>query len=548
MTGTGRDHTFHEIRPVQTLRTPAFELREGRGHGDFADHDRRLEEIAREAAAADTSRTARLLAPPVAALSELSLYLGDDGEDLLEDARANVGNGEYRTALELLTEFLETSPEHQEARYLRAFCLFHLAGGNRTQALRVLRPLRDEPLPEDLRPRVSELRRELRRLLTPVEITAYAETSRSDPEGALERVEAFLELAPEEGSLSYLLAVGQARAGDTELALETAERGAREADTDKEGVAAYARRLRLVVLIPHAARAVAAFKDGEPRRARRELAAMDPHRRRAVVLDDFEAHLRLVDKHGDRTPYPEPRLSEDRAEDLYTLLAEADTQRAANLLAMGRVEGAKRLMENLLPLVPGFRWLNFLYAACLLSLGQDPDRAAVCAEIAQRDPTLAQAPELLRAIRDWQEAAVVNPVVKEYVDIMESVRGGVSEAARLTTVRTRLTDLRRRLPQLRGRTRTEVGRQVVRQLDDAIVERLGEIELVAASMAVSDLVGRFNALAQQGRGASPHMTRAQLSGILQDARRLRRDSARTLSTDSRKLLDELIGTIARALG
>lgn len=40
MTGTGRDHTFHEIRPVRTLRTPAFRLKEVRRHADLAEHDR----------------------------------------------------------------------------------------------------------------------------------------------------------------------------------------------------------------------------------------------------------------------------------------------------------------------------------------------------------------------------------------------------------------------------------------------------------------------------------------------------------------------------
>lgn len=547
MTGTGRDHTFHEIRPVQALRTPSFELKEVRSHQDLADHDRRLDELAREAAAAETSRTAQLLAPPVATLTEMTLHLGDDGEDLLEDARANVGNGDHRTALELLEEYLHTAPDHQEARYLRAFCLFHLGEGNRAQALRILRPLRDEPLPADLRERVQELRRELRRLLTPLEITAYAETSRSDPGGALERVEAFLELAPEEGTLSYLLALGQARAGDLERALDTAERGAEEADTDKERVAAYARRLQLIVLTQHAAPAVAAFKDGHPQRALGELAAMDPRRRHDVVLDDFEAHLRLVIRQGNRTPYPEPRLPAGRAEDLYTLIAESDAQHAAGLMKIGRLEDAEWLMARLLAVVPGFSWLNFLYAACLLRLGRDPDRAAACAEIARRDPTLSQASELLQVIREWQEATAINPVIKAYLGAMESVRDDVS-AARLTTLRTQLTGLQRGLPDLRRRTRTEAGAQVVHQLGEAIAARLTEIDQALTSDAVSDLVRRFNDLANQVSLADRYTMRARLNAILQDARQLRRESGRTLTSQARKLLDELIGTITRMLG
>ncbi|WP_105971239.1 alkyl sulfatase dimerization domain-containing protein [Streptomyces geranii] len=544
MTGTGRDHTFHELRPVQTLRTPSFQLNAATGHAGLVGLEPRPEDIAREAAAA-ISRTTQLLAPPVAALAELSLHLGDHGEDLLEDARANVADGEYRLAAELLTEFLETSPDHQEARYLHAFCLFHLAGENRTRALRVLRPLRDEPLPDDLRARVGELRGELRRLLTPAEIASYAETSRSDPRGALERLAAFLELVPEEGTLSYLVAAGKADAGYPEAALDIAERGAREADTDGERVAAYARRLSLVVLVPYVGRAVAAFKDGEPQQARRELAAIAPRRRGAVVLDDFDAFLQFVGPRGDRTPYPQPRLTEDRAEDLYTLIAGPDTERAAGMLATGRFDAAKRVMDDLLPLLPGFRRLNFFYAVCLLCLGRDPDRAAVCAEIAVRDRTLPQAPELLRAIRDWQEAMVINPVVKAYVDAMEGVRHEVSPAS-LTLLRDRLTNLRRRIPELRRAARSEVGIDVVRQLDEAIAARLSEIERAETTIAVSELLTRFTEVAGLLGRPDRYTPRTRLDDLLREAKALR--TRRGLTAESQVVLDQLIAAVSTISG
>jgi thioredoxin-like negative regulator of GroEL len=543
VTATG-DHSFQELRPVQALRTPSFELKEVRGHGDLVDdHDRRLAELAREAEKARPSGTPQLLAVPVATLTEITLQLGDDGEDLLEDARANVGNGNYPTALELLQEYLEIAPEHQEARYLRAFCLFHMGGDKRVQALRILRPLRDEPLPEDLRERVRELRGELRRLLTPVEITAYAGAADSDPEGALDRVAAFLELAPEEGTLSYLLALGQARAGQLEEALDTAERGAAEADTDRERVAAYARRLKLALLIPHAEPALTAFRTGALRRAREELAAMDPHWRRTRVLDDLDEHIRRL-LSGTRGPSYAETLPEERAEDLYTLVAESDAQHAAGLMGVGRLEEAERLMAHLLSLVPGFRWLNFLYAACLLRLGHDPDRAVSCAETALRDPTIAQAPELLEAVRNWQEAAAVNPAVKDYVDTMEAVRDGVT-AADLDTLRARLTDLRRRIPELRGKTSSEVGKQVVQQLDEAVAARLAELDQVERSMAVSDLVRRFNELPDRVGRTDRQRMRAELGAVLQEARRLRRESG--LPQEARHTLDQLIGLISRTL-
>ncbi|GAA2462959.1 hypothetical protein ACFPFX_25385 [Streptomyces mauvecolor] len=627
MTGTGRDHTFQEIRPVQSLHAPAFEFTEVTGHGDFAEHDRRLEELAREAAAAAASETALVLAPPLADAGGMSLDLGSGDEDLLEDARANATAQEYDLALELLGEYLGAHPEHQEGRYLRAYCLYHLDGPGQLEALRVLRPLRDEPLADDgLRDRIRDLRRELRRRLTPPEVTAYTQSMRTDPRGALARVEAFLELAPEEGTLSYLLALGQARGGDLERALDTAERGAAQADADGDQVAAFARRLRLALLTPHAAPAVSAFKTGDLDRARRELARMDPRWRRSVVVDDFDAYLALLHGRTDRRAAPPaPRLPADRTEDLYSLIADADGQHAAELMRAGRAEQAERLLAQVLALVPRFPWINFLYAACLYRLLRDPDRAAACAETALRDPTLTQARELLETIRSWQEATLVNPVVDEYVAAMESVRGGVS-VERLGALRQRLVALEHVLPSLSSSVRSETGAQIVRELGQAVGQRLvevtdaivvgglyekydrlmssvkggisdardadrlghaldgiaaeiksvrkaarkgagdqldelaalvvsrrSEVEKVKTGIQVSALVRRFNELAEQQSEplarlrADPYTVRSRLGGILEDARRLRRDAKRTLDSRDQTLLDELISTISRTL-
>ncbi|KOU39619.1 hypothetical protein [Streptomyces sp. WM6378] len=498
MTGTGRDHTFQEIRPVQSLHAPAFEFTEVTGHGDFAEHDRRLEELARQAAAAVASETALVLAPPVASLLEMSLDLGSDDEDLLEDARANAAAREYELALELLDEYLGAHPEHQEGRYLRAYCLYHLDGQGQLEALRILRPLRDEPPADDgLRDRIRDLRRELRRRLAPAEVTAYTQSVRTDPRGALARVEAFLELAPEEGTLSYLLALGQARGGDLERALDTAERGAAQADVDGEQVAALARRLRLALLAPHAAPAVSAFKTGDLDRARRELARMDPRWRRSLVVDDFDAYLTLLLGRADqRATPPAPRLPADRTEDLYSLIADADGQRAADLMRAGQAEQAERLLAHVLALVPRFPWLNFLYAACLYRLLRDPDRAAACARIALRDPTLTQARELLETIKSWQEASLVNPVVDAYVAAMESVRGGVS-VERLAALRLRLVGLERTIPALSAAVHSETGTQIVRELGQAIGQRLVEI---ADAMAVGGLYEKYDRLMSSVKG------------------------------------------------
>ncbi|MFF7484763.1 hypothetical protein ACFZBC_04590 [Streptomyces luteogriseus] len=483
-------HAFRDVGPVQSLRTPSFEFAEVTRHADLAEHDRRLDELARRAHTAPVAdRLLELSAVAPDTLQEMSLVIGDDGEDLLEDGRANAHAGEYGTALELLTEYLRGRPGHQEARYLRAFCMYRLDGQDRVEALRILRPLRDEPMEDGLREQVRELRRELRRLLTPLEVGAYARTARSDPRSALERAEAFLELAPEEGSLCCLVALGQARGGALDQALETATRGAAEADVDREQVSALARRLLLPYLRPAAAQAVAAFKARNPRLARAELARMESRWRRSAVIEDFDAYLALCVTGWTGASPPAPRLPDDRADDVYSLIAESDGQSAAALMQAGLAEAAEQVLARVLPLVPGFRWLNFLYAACLLRLGRDPERAAACAEIAERDATITQAGELLAAIRGWQEATVINPAVDEYVAAMKSVSGGASSDS-LARLRTRLTVLRQGLPTLRAAALSEQGRQVVGELEKAIGQRLSEVE---GAMVVADLYAGYDA-------------------------------------------------------
>ncbi|MFJ5047188.1 hypothetical protein [Streptomyces sp. NPDC088719] len=634
MTGAADDrHSFREISPVRPLGTPSFTFSAITRQADLAEHDQRLDEIARRPDSKPV--TSRPLELPPAPLMEMSLVLDDDGEDLLEDARANAHDGRYDIALELLTEYLRDRPEHQEARYLSAFCMYRLDGQDQVTALRMLRPLRDEPMADGLRGQVRELRRALRGRLTPVEISAYARTARSDPRGALERAKAFLELAPEEGSLSYLVALGQAKDGALEQALDTATRGAEEADVDKEQVESLVRTLLLSLLRPAVAPAVKAFKAGDARLARAELSRMDPGRRRNSVVDDLDAYLALCVAGPNRAAPPTPGLPPDRADAVYSLIAEADGQTAATLMQSGHFEAAEHVLARVLPLVSGFSWLNFLYAACLLRLGRDPERAAACAEIARRDATLTQAGELLEAISGWQEATVINPAVAEFVAAMKSAADGASPD-RLATLRTRLTTLQRGLPTVRAAARTGQGRQVVRELEEAIVQRLAdvadamavgalydrydavmapaaggiastaaadrlarsleelaavikgerhrarqgagrdpledlaklvsarraELDRVRTGLKVSDVVRRFNDLAKpppapfssasagllQPPAPDPYTMRTELSRILGEARKLRRDHGRTLDPEHLKLLDQLIGAISKVLG
>jgi hypothetical protein len=288
-------------------------------------------------------------------------------------------------------------------------------------------------------------------------------------------------------------------------------------------------------------------------------------------------------------------------EDVYSLIAEPEAQHGVRLINAGNAQDAERLLAAELPHVPGWPWLNFLYAVSLYVLGRDLDRAAAAADVARRDPSITQAGDLITAIHARQEATIINPALDEFAAALETVRGGAT-VERLQALDGRLKRLRRELPVLEAATLTPGGRQTVRDLAAAIEARLaevasvtvvsrlfgeydrlmrgvvqgireaeakipkgreseqlaelagrvaarrGELQQVSASIQVSQLVGRYNRIAKSLE-AAPHgqtrfQARGQLSTIHQEARRLR---GVVKDPRDREMLDTLLQTISRVL-
>lgn len=480
MTGSGSgDHSLHELGPIRAMQTRPFELTEFklRSQVGLVDLDGTMREFARQAAA-DLKGAIAELASPFDGLVETSLILGNPDEDLLGDARANIKEHAYDVALAQLEEYLEDHPEHQDARHLRAFCLFQLYlddDARSEDALRILNKLAAELLPEALAARVRELRHVLRKRQTPRRVDAYATAARGNPKAALAAAEGYLDLVPEEGIMSYLVAVGQLRAGNMLQALDTAERGAALADGDRQRVADLARALRTPVLRALAATAVASFKAGDYNDARMDLAQLEPRWRSAQVVMDFDSYLGSLRGRPRGLPLPAPNLPADRADELYSLIADADAQQAMELIMAGRLEQAQALLDGLMLLVPDFPWLNFVYAFLLYQQERAPERAEACAALATRDRTIAQASELLRAVQEWRESIVINPLVDEFLAAMESVRGP-AKPTQLAVLRARLAALATRLPQVRAATKTQAGRKMTAQLEQVIADRIMEID------------------------------------------------------------------------
>ncbi len=515
------------------------------GGGDLGEHFRRLEEITRRRA--ERAAPSALFLPDFVTLAaEDSLDIGDDGEDLLEDARANVARGEYALALDQLAEFLEISPGHAEARYLLAYCHYRL--DDLLTALELTLPMwRERPDDPQVRQGVLELRATLRDVLTPEETDAFLDTREHDPRGAVQRFRRFIELAPEEPEPPYLLAIMLALDGDFEAAYRTAQAAVAEVEGDASQLRTLADALRTAALRPLARDAVHALADRAYQRARKALRRLDREWRETELVRDFDAYLEGLAR-GARSPakpLPPPQLSPERAMRLYALIADQYREEVTGLVADGRWAAAERVLAKILDLVPAYPPPNYLYAFCLIVQGKEPDRAITAAGIAARDPMLADAELLLVRAKETKAVLTINAAFDEHNTAMAAI-GSPPTRHQLITLRRTMEQLRDRVPGLKAIAGTRENERHVRKLSDAVAQRLAEIDEALAAVNVNDLVLRFNRWAEKAGadsrsvallGLGVGLYRAELSDLGREARRLLRS---TTDPRQRKVLQDIV--------
>ncbi|TQM85309.1 hypothetical protein FHX81_7788 [Saccharothrix saharensis] len=541
MTGDRRDTP---ALPHLTPQLPDLSGLSFGGGGDLGEHFRRLEEITRRRA--DRAEPSTLFLPEFTTLAaEDSLDVGDDGEDLLEDARANITRGEYALALEQLAEFLDLSPGHAEARYLRGYCHYRL--GDLMTALEITLPMRSERL-DDRRVRsgVLELRATLRRMVTPEETDAFLDTRGRDPRGADERFRRFIALAPEEPEPPYLLAVMLVLDGDLAAAYRTAQAAVDEVEGDASRLRALADALQTAALGSLAGDAVRALADGAYSRARKALQRLDREWRETELVRDFDAYLGGLIRTGrsPAKPLPPPALSPERATRLYGLIADPYREEAVELVTDRRWAEAERVLAKVLHLVPAYPPPNYLYAICLLVQGKEPERAITAAGIAVRDPMLPEAELLLRRAVEAKAVLAINAAFDEHNAAMAAI-GSPPTRQQLITLRRTMEGLRDRMPGLREQAGTGENERHVRKLADAVAQRLAEIDRATATIEVNELVSRFNRWAER---SGPHPLYADLDFGQTELALIDRDVQRLLrsTTDprARKVLQDLRDVLA----
>jgi tetratricopeptide (TPR) repeat protein len=478
--------------PHLPLQLPDLSALAFGGSGDLGDHFRRLDEITRRRADQKAAPSTLLLPDFVTLAAEDSLDLGEEGEDLLEDARANIARGEYALAVEQLTEFLELSPGHPQARYLQAYCHYRL--DDLMTALKITLPMLrarlDDPV---VRKGVLGLRATVCDVLTPQEIGIFFDTRHRDPRAADDRLQRFIEVAPEETEPPYLLALMLAIDGDFTSAYRTAQNAVDQADGEVDHLRALADALAVRAVRPMASDAVQALTDGAYRRARQALTRLDRQWRETEPLRDLDRFLADLVRtgHSPAKPLPAPKIPADRTMRLYVLIADEYRQEALDLVADQRWADAERVLARILHLVPTYPPPNYVYAFCLLAQGKEPERAIAAAEIAADDPTLPDARMLLRAVKQMREVLTINAAYEEHNNAVRAV-GSPPTRQQLIVLRSAMEQLRHRIPKLGTIATNRQSAKRVRELDQAATRQLEEVDRAIANLEVSDLADRFN--------------------------------------------------------
>lgn len=532
--------------PHQPPQLPDLSALAFGGGADLGEHFRRLEEITRGRADRKAAPSTLLLLNFVTLAAEDTLDLGEDGEDLLEDARANIARSEYALALEQLEEFLEISPGHPEAHYLQAYCHYRLH--DLMKALELTLPMRREPLDDPaVRKGVLDLRATLCDVLTPQEVRTFLDTRRHDPHTADGRIRRFIEVAPEETEPPYLLALLQAMDGDYVSALRTARNAVDQADGEVGHLRALADVLALLAMRTLARDAVHALYDGAYQRARTALARLDRQWRDMETLRDLDTFLTDLIRTGcsPAKRLPAPKIPADRTMRLYALIADRHRQEAIDLVNARRWAQAERVLAKILHVVPEYPPPNLLYAFCLLSQGKEPERAIATAEIAARDAALPDAKALLRTAKQMREVLVINAAYEEHNNAVRKV-GSPPTRQQLNTLRRTMEQLEARLPELGAIAKTRVGEDRVRDLGQAVARQLREIDLALADVEISALVELFNKWAQQMPvgplfGESARKARVEGELITQEAEQLK-----TRHPHASQVLQEMIDSIDHA--
>jgi len=458
----------------------------------------RISRAARQASHAQAKSSLKVAAIDIG-FDGLRADLGDESPEdiLLREAKALVGEQEYKAALEKLEEVFAIDTHHHEATYLAGYCQFEL--NHLCPALKVLLPLRDAALSNRLATRVRALKEEIRRQTIPEAASSYnkAVTTRS-AKSAMSPLREFAEVDPDIGKFHYFLAGALLINKQVAEAREAVNHGLSVSDTDREELEDLLREIDTRYLPQMLGPARDYYRKRNYSAAARALGDVDEQVRTNPLWIAFHNLLEQYNgkKSGGffskfvpgRVKSIAPAGSHAEMNALYEFLVKPEMQQARQAIGKNDFVLAEKILETAVSCVPNFSLANQMLATCVYQrvgatvkqrIGQDLndtrarelrgcqhqlDEVRKHAEIGARDHEIADARLLVESIDEMRneieevvdtyetrvhDARIVNEAVDEFIQILLGILR-LNAASNRWEIRSSAEDLYQKLSRSRG--------------------------------------------------------------------------------------------------
>lgn len=432
------------------------------------------------------------------------LSILSESEQLLEEAKRLVAQGQFQQALPLLEQALQAGPD-QEAIYLKAYCLVEL---NRMQeALVCIASLRHANLPPMLQARLEILKERTRKAISEAlfrelflreMLGQMLGMEGAQARQAIARLQQLVDLDPEMSMYHFMLGAKLLETGYVEQALRAVNRGVREATVgDCEKLKKFQWHVEGIYLQILVQTAVRLFKRFEYRLARLELKKIDPvyHKDiRVVVLDAYfqELEHRPPARGAD---FPPPVGSGEIVEEVYQFLVGEEMSQARNFLGQAQIGEAETMLRQARRYAPEFVPANLELATCVYMRGRieymiargnlDKDAllkrlkeikpyASLAAKKAEEGKTLVEAIKQFMTRLDEEQRA--EGVLQEFVSIMQAAQGGIRDMAHLQSIQKRMSALSQKLPGIQSRCTSKDINATLTQLSEIVTQNINNLQ------------------------------------------------------------------------
>lgn len=438
------------------------------------------------------------------------------------EAKLLIERRSWEEALAKLAQLLSMSAGHVEGTYYKAYCEHMLRRGE--PALETLASLIGSQAPKLVQSKARILRAEVRGAMSSeVVATNMAALASGAVSSAVARMRRLRSLDQEAALYHYLLAADLMVAGDLAEASAAATEGADVGEADERerlGMLRVEINRRLTEKQMEPARQL--FRAGQYRPTREALAGLSAELRVAPLCRAFGDYVRVREKGKSATP---ATIDVEQADQLFSYLVAEEVQAAEAAFAAGDWAGTERFSAAALERVPPFVYVNFLCAHAIYqgllnafqagappnltdlieSLKRAVPRARIAAGasypsgaelLAAVEETLAHFVKLKKMLDDRQrDIEVVNSVLREFNEIMQSAEGGISSEAMLNEIDRRMTALSKKLPTVASQVTDEEGLQVLTNLGNAVKVLLKQLTTIKAEAGpMKELIDEFTAI------------------------------------------------------